>query len=229
VVSAADNRTLVSLGYVLGVEIAGLDPPQRDGWRRFEIASTSNPVVDEHATLMSFITTPSPRGLTRSGGSPVRILELLFAILDEAEHRELADRIRKHLKANGVTRDSVEVKAAKPLPNPVIGRGGTGPGRGRKTPPQESHFTSYSGSSYLATRLARDHPALAAEVEAGHLSIRAAAHEAGIVKARDPLRELQRWWVKTSDEDRSAFEIYLTAAGAADTVMAVRASTGQCL
>src|SRR4051794_28904637 len=79
VVSAAGQRTLTSLGYVLGVRVEGLEPPQRDWWRRFEITSTSNPVV-EHATLMSFITTASPRGLTRSGGSPVRTLELLFAI-----------------------------------------------------------------------------------------------------------------------------------------------------
>jgi hypothetical protein len=43
VVSAAGERTLGTLAYVLGVEIEYLDPPQRDWWRRFEITSTSNP------------------------------------------------------------------------------------------------------------------------------------------------------------------------------------------
>jgi hypothetical protein len=88
--------------------------PQRDWWRRFEITSTSNPVV-EHETLLSFVTTASPRGLTRDGGSPVRTMKLLFAILDEAEDREFAGRIRKHLKKHGITKDSVEVAAAKEL------------------------------------------------------------------------------------------------------------------
>jgi hypothetical protein len=78
---------------VLGVEVALFDLPQRDWWRRFEITSTTNPVV-EHPTLLSFLTTESPRGLTRSRGNPVRTLELLFALLDEAENRELAGRIR---------------------------------------------------------------------------------------------------------------------------------------
>jgi hypothetical protein len=89
--------------------------------------------VVEHDTLLSFLTTESPRGLTRSGGSPVRTLELLFAILDEAEDRELAGRIREHLKEHGITRASVEVAAAPKLPDPSIGKGKAGPGRGKKT------------------------------------------------------------------------------------------------
>jgi hypothetical protein len=118
VVSAAGKHTLTSLGYVLGVMVDSLEPPQQDWWRRFEITSTSNPVV-EHATLLSFLTTESPRGLTRSGGSPVRTLELLFALLDKAKDRELAGEIRKHLRANGITRDSVR----------RAGRAGAGGGR----------------------------------------------------------------------------------------------------
>jgi hypothetical protein len=111
VVSAAGGHTLSSLAYVLGVEVPGNNPPQRDWWRRFEIISTSNPVV-EHETLLSFIAAESPRGLTRSGGNPVRTLELLFAVLDEAEDKELAAKIRRHLRKHGITRDSVEMKAA---------------------------------------------------------------------------------------------------------------------
>jgi hypothetical protein len=42
----------------------------------------------------------------------------------------------------------------------------------------------------LAARLARDHEALAAEVQAGRMSLRAAARKAGILKQADPLHEL---------------------------------------
>jgi hypothetical protein len=125
VVSAAGGHTLSSLAYVLGVEVPGNNPPQRDWWRRFEIISGTNPVV-EHETLLSFIAAESPRGLTRSGGNPVRTLELLFAILDEAEDKELAGRIRRHLKKHGITRDSVEVAAARPAMPPPGGRPGKG-------------------------------------------------------------------------------------------------------
>jgi hypothetical protein len=179
VVSAAGERTLGTLAYVLGVEIEDLDPPQRDWWRRFEIASTSNPVV-EHPSLMSFLTTESPRGLTRSGGSPVRTLELLVAILDEAEDKELAGRIRRHLRKHGITKDSVEVAAAKPA--------GAGAGRPRKS--DAHHFLKKGQSSErLAARLARDHRDLAAEVEAGRMTIRA-AREGGILKDLDPGKQL---------------------------------------
>jgi hypothetical protein len=204
VVSAAGGHTLSSLAYVLGVEVPGNNPPQRDWWRRFEIISGTNPVV-EHETLLSFIAAESPRGLTRSGGNPVRTLELLFAILDEAEDKELAGRIRRHLKKHGITRDSVEVAAARPLPEVVIGKGKAGPGRGKKTADQISRLSYGTGSSYLAARLARDHAGLAAEVEAGRMSLRVAAKEAGIVKPPDPGRRLVKSWAAATPEQRAAF------------------------
>jgi hypothetical protein len=203
VVSAAEGYTLRSLGYVLGVEVEELDPPQHDWWRRFEIISVTNPVV-EHETLLSFITTSSLRGLTRSGGNPVRTLELLFAILDEAEDEELAGRIRRHLKKHGITRDSVEVAAAKDLRKK----------RGRPLQPDKGTSVPLARGQkpeYLAARLARDHGDLAAEVQAGRMSLRTAAKEAGIVKARDPLRELKRWWDRASDCDRAQFEGFIDA------------------
>jgi hypothetical protein len=43
------------------------------------------------------------------------------------------------------------------------------------------------------------------------MSLRAAAKEAGIVKARDPLRELKRWWDRASDCDRARFEDFIDA------------------
>jgi hypothetical protein len=165
------------------------EPVHRPWWRRFEITSGRNPIV-EHDTLLDFLTTESPRGLTRSSGNPVRTLELLFAILDEAEDQALAGRIRKHLKANGVTKDSVEVAAAKPARQKL----------GRPPKSDERHFSAKKGESpeRLAARLARDHEALAAEVQAGRMSLRAAAREAGILKQANPLRELARWWGKST-------------------------------
>jgi hypothetical protein len=195
VASAAGEHTLSSLAYVLGVEVPGNNPPQRDWWRRFEIISTSNPVV-EHETLLSFLTTESPRGLTRSGGNSVRTLELLFAVLDEAEDRELAGRIRRHLRAHGITKDRVEVAAAKPAR----------PGAGRPGKSDARHFLKKGESpERLAARLARDHPDLAAEVEAGRMSLRGAAKEAGIVKPRDPSRYLYKDWAAATPEQRAAF------------------------
>jgi hypothetical protein len=143
--------------------------------------------------------------LTRSGGNPVRTLELLFAVLDEAEDKELAGRIRRHLRAHGITRDSVEVAAARPLPEVVIGKGKAGPGRGKKTADQISRLSYGTGSSYLAARLARDHAGLAAEVEAGRMSLRVAAKEAGIVKPPDPGRRLVKSWAAATPEQRAAF------------------------
>jgi hypothetical protein len=43
------------------------------------------------------------------------------------------------------------------------------------------------------------------------MSLRAAAKEAGIVKPRDPLRELKRWWGRASDCDRAQFEDFIDA------------------
>ena len=50
----------------------------------------------------------------------------------------------------------------------------------------------YETSSYLATRLKKDHAELAAEVEAGRMKLRAAARAAGIIKPPDPVKELMR-------------------------------------
>jgi hypothetical protein len=135
----------------------------------------------------------------------VRTLELLFAILDEAEDKELAGRIRRHLKKHGITRDSVEVAAAKPA-RQIRGR----PKKGDENS-SDRRIAWGDNSESLAARLARDHQGLAAEVQAGRMSLRAAAKQAGIVKARDPLRELKRWWDRASDCDRAQFEDFIDA------------------
>jgi hypothetical protein len=129
-------------------------------------------------------------------------MELLFAILDEAEDKELAGRIRRYLRKHGITHDSVEVAAAKPKLHGGVRRKGQ---------VANCHLNRKGSESpeRLAVCLARDHRDLAAQVEAGRMSLRTAAREAGIVKARDPLRELRKWWEKADHEQRDAFLAWL--------------------
>jgi hypothetical protein len=68
-----------------------------------------------------------------------------------------------------------------------------------------------NSSSYLAARLKRDRPDLAAEVEAGRMKLRDAARKAGIVKPPDSYRQLVLWWDRASPKDRACFHTYLKA------------------
>jgi hypothetical protein len=61
-----------------------------------------------------------------------------------------------------------------------------------------------TSSSYLAARLKRDRPDLAEEVQAGRMSVRAAAREAKILKPPDPGRRLERAWDAATPEQRAA-------------------------
>lgn len=83
-----------------------------------------------------------------------------------------------------VTRTQQVMAEAGTLAKQEIGAGKPGPGRGKKT---GDNITRLRGDSvsYLASRLKRDHPEIAARVERGEFrSMRAAAIEAGIVKPR---------------------------------------------
>jgi hypothetical protein len=66
-------------------------------------------------------------------------------------------------------------------------------------------FSSGNDPAYLATRLKRDHPGIAAKVEAGGLSIRDAAIEAGIVRKPSPLDRLRKAWGAASPEEQDEF------------------------
>jgi hypothetical protein len=101
--------------------------------------------------------------------------------------------------------------AAPELGEPEIGKGKAGPGRGKKTGTDDTRLSRGGNPSYLAARLKRDHPELAADVEAGRMTLRAAAKEAGIVKPTDPYRQLVLWWDKASPKDRTCFHTYLKA------------------
>jgi hypothetical protein len=64
-------------------------------------------------------------------------------------------------------------------------------GRGRKASDQITGFQRGTRSSYLAARLKRDAPEIAAAAERGeYRSVRAAARAAGIIKPPDAYREL---------------------------------------
>jgi hypothetical protein len=81
---------------------------------------------------------------------------------------------------------SVEDRAVetKELPQPEIGKGKPGPGRGNKT---GSHTTRFNdrGADYLTARIARDNPDILERMKAGEFkSVRQAALEAGIVHRR---------------------------------------------
>jgi hypothetical protein len=68
--------------------------------------------------------------------------------------------------------------AAEPMPAREIGKGKPGPGRGGKTDSDTTRLQVGRGSEYLAARIKRDHPELAAKVEAGdYASIREATEE----------------------------------------------------
>jgi hypothetical protein len=61
-----------------------------------------------------------------------------------------------------------------------------------------------TGATYLEARLRRSHPDIAAAFERGEFkSLKAAAHEAGIVKDPDPVREVMRWWRRSRPEQRA--------------------------
>jgi hypothetical protein len=60
-------------------------------------------------------------------------------------------------------------------------------------------------ATYLLARLDRDYPALAARVHAGELKAKTAARQAGIIRDKTPLEQLQAWWRKASPDDRLTF------------------------
>jgi hypothetical protein len=59
--------------------------------------------------------------------------------------------------------------------------------------------------AYLLTRLEAEAPKLYADVLAGKCSAHAAAREAGIIKTKTPLEQLQRLWATVPPADRRTF------------------------
>jgi hypothetical protein len=63
-----------------------------------------------------------------------------------------------------------------------------------------------ANTAYFMSRLARDHPRILAQLQAGAFpSVRAAAKAAGLINDVTPLEQLERWWQRASADDRDAF------------------------
>jgi hypothetical protein len=112
--------------------------------------------------------------------------------VDDIELDELADQEKAKLLSEGKLARHGEI-------------GGGHAGRG-------DNVTSARGNNagYLAARLARDHPELSKRTmlpkrDAEHLSIHAAAIEAGITRKPTPLEQIRRAWIKLSLTERRIF------------------------
>jgi hypothetical protein len=64
-------------------------------------------------------------------------------------------------------------------------------------------------SAYYKKRLAKDHPALFAEVRAGKLSVRAASAKAGLIHLPTRLDALKREWRGASESQRDEFKEWI--------------------
>lgn len=64
--------------------------------------------------------------------------------------------------------------------------------------------------AYTLDRLKRERPDLYDQVKAGQLSAHGAAVQAGIIRDKTPLQQLQHWWAKTSPDDRLEFLRWMT-------------------
>lgn len=108
----------------------------------------------------------------------------------------------KQLKPN----DPIPYRRAVELGQREIGieGGKPGPGRGQKTGSPTTRFSGRGAAYYLA-RLDRDRPELAAEVRAGRLTAKTAARQAGIVRAKTLLQQLQFLWTKATPIERRTF------------------------
>jgi hypothetical protein len=79
------------------------------------------------------------------------------------------------------------------------------PGRPNKDEKVDGQPFHNKGTAYYLARLDRDRPELAARVRAGELKAKTAAREAGIIKIRTPLEQLQNMWAKLTHDDRLTF------------------------
>jgi hypothetical protein len=147
-------------------------------------------------------------------------LYFLKQVLEATEVRDggkALDLVRKELKrADGIDFDerAGEDKARLLASGKQARHGEIGGGHENRG----DNITSDRGTSaaYTAARLARDRPDLSARTilpkkDPQHLSINAAAIEAGFRKLPSPLTDLRRAWQKASEEERRTFldEVHL--------------------
>jgi hypothetical protein len=83
----------------------------------------------------------------------------------------LAGEVTREEGEQRLREKAAEIMArAEALPAQTIGKGKRGPGRGKKNGSRGNRFTSGNDPEYLAARIKRDHPEIAAKVAAGELS-----------------------------------------------------------
>jgi hypothetical protein len=73
------------------------------------------------------------------------------------------------------------------------------------------HEMKNRDSAYFRGRLAKDHPAILAEVHSGRLSVRAASAKAGLIHLPTRLDALKREWKKAARSDQVEFVKWLKA------------------
>jgi hypothetical protein len=134
------------------------------------------------ASYTEFCTTSRPYGLGRS------------------------DQDIKRIIAEGKAKSAAELVRDTP-PVREVGR----PKAGESNVDNINIIQGGTSSSYLAARLNRDHPDIAARVEAGEFrSMRAAAIEAGIISVPTRIQLAQKAFVRMSREDQLQFAAWLT-------------------
>lgn len=174
----------------------------------------------EHTSVQDWIRSKSRAGL----GMTMGYLLNMLAAHDDLVGPESAKQARQLLADSGVSAaTAVLVDAPVILKHGQAGNGrtkqlnkhgGTKRSDSAKSRVDNINSTFEGGTSatYLAARIKRSHPEIAARVEAGEFkSMRAAAIAAGIIKTRTPLQQLQHWWKKASAEERQAFIKEVTA------------------
>jgi hypothetical protein len=82
-------------------------------------------------------------------------------------------------------------------------------------------------AEYYKGRLAKDHPALFAEVRSGRLSVRAASAKAGLIHLPTRLDALKREWKGASKSQRDDFVIWLRSGAYRWVGLAIADSEGR--
>jgi hypothetical protein len=119
-----------------------------------------------------------------------------------------------------------------PLREHGVEGGRAGPGRGKKTNDRVSRFQYGNSTDYLASRIKRDAPEIAARIDE-FPNIKAAARAAGIIKSEKPLTIIRRAWKNASTKEREQIIAWINQQGqaarraAAEKAMAQASAIGQ--
>lgn len=146
-------------------------------WREFDVGG----IIEHRKSIHDFITLHPPKGL----GTTVQDIHDATKSLDGHRLAGLLGVIADTLGKNGGDRHSD--KAKKLQADNISLKHGTDP-------------------LYLTSRIKRDRPDIAERMVAGEFkSVRQAAIEAGIIKVKTPLQQVEYWWVKLTEQEQREF------------------------